>query len=164
MVTGGMLTNVKSDKSYDTIYYVFGQLDLKDGVLTIPEGVTSIGERAFLGYTDIKKLVLPSTLIKLGDNAFQNCTGIEIIEFKNGSPSLTSISKYAFAGCKSLKEVNLPGTITAVSDYAFDDCVSLANLSMPGVVKIGIYSFRNTAIENLVMGNNVTTIEKNEEC
>ena len=161
MVTGGMLTNVKSDGSYDTIYYVFGQLDLKDGVLTIPEGVTSIGDRAFLGYTDIKKLVLPSTLIKLGDNAFQNCTGIEIIEFRNGSPSLTSISKYAFAGCKSLKEVNLPETITTVSDYAFDDCVSLANLSMPGVVKIGIYSFRNTAIENLVMGSNVTTIEKN---
>ena len=51
--------------------------------LTISENIVNIGAGAYLNCTTLKKVELPSTLDKIGDNAFDGCTAIAYICSKN---------------------------------------------------------------------------------
>ena len=41
--------------------------------ITVPEGVTSIGERAFAGCSGLEEIVLPEGLKEIGEGAFERC-------------------------------------------------------------------------------------------
>ena len=43
--------------------------------LTIPNGLTSIKNYSFAGYTGLTKLIIPSSVTTIGSNAFERCTG-----------------------------------------------------------------------------------------
>lgn len=42
---------------------------------TLPDGVTEIGESAFSGNTELQTLVIPSSVIRIHENAFKNGFG-----------------------------------------------------------------------------------------
>lgn len=67
---------------------------VKDGVLTIPEGVTKIEESAFRSDWNIKKVVLPSSLKEIGDEAFYNCLNLKTV---SGGANLEKVGFEAFA-------------------------------------------------------------------
>ena len=50
---------------------------LKNGTLLIPEGVTSIGTKAFNGLQSLKTLIIPNTVTKIGELAFRNAVNLE---------------------------------------------------------------------------------------
>ena len=51
-----------------------------DGVVNVPHGITTIEERAFGLYGYLKKVVLPASVVAIGDWAFYDCRGlIEIL-------------------------------------------------------------------------------------
>ena len=79
--------------------------------LVVPEGVTSIGERAFYGCSGLTELDL------------SNCT------------SLTSIESYAFYGCNGLTSIILPSSLTNIGDYAFSYCLGLNTLEYKGTLE-----------------------------
>lgn len=45
------------------------------GIYTIPDGVTRIGEFAFEGCSKLTGVILPKSVMQLGDSAFANCSG-----------------------------------------------------------------------------------------
>ena len=64
----------------------------------------------------IKGIILPSTLVTIGDYAFRNCgslTGVVI------PPSVTSIGNSAFYGCFYLTGVTIPAGVTSIGYSAF---------------------------------------------
>lgn len=73
--------------------------------VTIPEGVTSIGDRAFYDCELLNEILIPK--------------------------SVKSIGKYAFAGCCSLSEVIIPEGVTFIDQGAFGGCSSLKYLIIP---------------------------------
>lgn len=73
--------------------------------LHIAQGITSIGDRNFVGLT-MSDISLPSTLTSIGNYAFYNCafTTISIPD------SVTTIGAGAFYSCWSLESIYIPET------------------------------------------------------
>jgi len=51
--------------------------------LTLPDGVTEIGNSAFGNNTALTKVYLPANLMKIGSRAFYNCTALKTISLAN---------------------------------------------------------------------------------
>ncbi len=123
--------------------------------VVIPEGVTSIGERAFNDCTSLANVSWPSTLQVIGASAFYSCGSLTEVDLPAG---VTSIGDYAFFGCTSLTRVSIPGTVqnwgtasfafnyelnkvtigtgvTYVPERAFKDCKNLETVELPATLK-----------------------------
>ena len=72
--------------------------------VTIPEGVKSIGYRAFSGCSSLTSVTIPEGATSIGDEAFNGCSSLTSIRFPEG---LTSIESNAFGGCNKLNEVHI---------------------------------------------------------
>ena len=107
----------------------------------IPLYITGIGNRAFASMK-LKSVTLPDGLTTLGDYAFAYCDSIKKVDF--GS-SLKTIGAYAFSSSRKLRCIELPATVTSIGDYAFQYCVldsiTCHALNAPS---IGYYTFRET--------------------
>lgn len=44
-----------------------------EGDITLPDGITAIGNNAFAGLRDITSVTVPASVISIGDNAFKDC-------------------------------------------------------------------------------------------
>ena len=81
-------------------------------------------------------------ILRIGDNAFENCTSLEEIELPNG---LQYIGQSAFKGCTNLEMVNIPESVNSVGSYAFENCLNLDTIRMSrkhhGITEIGIGTF-----------------------
>ncbi|MDR0331086.1 MAG: leucine-rich repeat domain-containing protein [Chitinispirillales bacterium] len=69
--------------------------------VTIGDGVTSIGMRAFVS-SGLKSVTIPNSVDTIAEYAFALCTGITSVEI---GVSVTSIKQAAFWGCKSLTSI-----------------------------------------------------------
>lgn len=84
--------------------------------------VTSIGIRAFYNSYDLKKIVIPDTVISIGHSAFNGCYKLKDMELPN---SIKSIGSRAFFDCDSLERVIIPDTVTSIGEQAFVYCDGL---------------------------------------
>ena len=107
--------------------------------VTIPDGVTIVGDSAFNENTSLTAVVLPDSVVTIGANAFQSCTGLTKAEL---SSKLEKIANYAFDYCKALKEIQIPETVTEIDIGAFQYCAGLTELTLPeGLQTIGESAF-----------------------
>jgi len=72
-----------------------------EGQCIVPEGVVTIGNKAFKNCKKITEIILPDTVEYLYDFAFQDCVGIEKFTIP---PRLKGFMPYSFSGCSNLKE------------------------------------------------------------
>ncbi|MBQ3370737.1 MAG: leucine-rich repeat protein [Mogibacterium sp.] len=96
--------------------------------VVIPEGVTSIEEKAFYDCSKLTAVLLPSTLTSIGTNAFHRCTGLSEISLPFG---LQTIYSSAFSNCTGLKAIHIPDSVTTIGSYAFDYCTGLESANYP---------------------------------
>ena len=149
--------------------------------LIVKEGVTSIGDYAFLGCYKISNISFPNSLTSIGYSAFDPCSGLTEITLPEnliylGGYSLTSgnfssisipigitsIEKYTFANCKKLKSVSLPDTLTSIGEGTFNQCTSLDSFNIPkNVVDIGRYAFWNcTSLKHIEIPSGIPQINE----
>lgn len=149
--------------------------------LIVKEGVTSIGDYAFLGCYKISNISFPNSLTSIGYSAFDPCSGLTEITLPEnliylGGYSLTSgnfssisipigitsIEKYTFANCKKLKSVSLPDTLTSIGEGTFNQCTSLDSFNIPkNVVDIGRYVFWNcTSLKHIEIPSGIPQINE----
>ena len=96
--------------------------------ITIPNSVTSIGDRAFCMCTGLTSITIPNSVTAIGVCAFQNCTGLTSITIPN---SVTYIEVGTFSGCTSLTSVTIPKSVTTIEGLAFQNCTGLTSLTIP---------------------------------
>ena len=107
--------------------------------ITIPDSVTNIGERAFDGCSNLKRITIPDSVTSIGKDAFSSCSSLTSINIPDG---VTSIGQYAFSYCSSLTSVTIGNSVTSIGDSAFDGCSSLTSISIPdSVTSIGRSAF-----------------------
>lgn len=96
--------------------------------MSIPSSVTKIGDYAFYNCTNLTSIELPSGVTEIGDYAFYNCTNLSSLTLPSG---VTEIGLSAFEGCKSLTSVTLPSGVKYVLSYTFYGCESLRSINLP---------------------------------
>ena len=63
------------------------------GDVVIPEGVTSIGYRAFYYCSSLTSIVIPESVTSIGDSAFYGCSSLSSVVIPE---NVTSIGQRAF--------------------------------------------------------------------
>ncbi len=107
--------------------------------LTIAPGVRSIAARAFQSCSGITELILPDSVTGIGKEAFDSCDKLTAITISNG---LTSIGESVFANCYNLVEVEIPASVSSIGNLAFSCCSGLTTLTIPaGLSTIGDEAF-----------------------
>ncbi len=69
---------------------------------SIPEGVTKIGEDAFLNCKSLTSITIPNSVTEIEDNAFYGCSSLTSINIPEG---VTKINISAFFGCDKAETV-----------------------------------------------------------
>lgn len=74
----------------------------------------------FLNGVEIKDLIIPNGVKKIGNIAFMGCTGLLSVTIPN---SVTSIGGSAFYGCSGLNSVMISNSVTEIGNAAFAGCI-----------------------------------------
>lgn len=140
--------------------------------------IDEIPSEAFNGRWAIDKVVLPPTLKKIGNYAFQrtsltsvnipdNVETIEEAAFRQIKQlqevhlpdSLTSLGRYAFSACRSLRTVKIPTKLKEIPWYTFDGCNSLQSVELhDSITSFGDYSFRNCNLREITLPKSTTWV------
>lgn len=147
-----MLLEAEYTDEYGVTYSSYGRV-LKDvdydkftcEEYSIPEGVEimegdfyAVGGRGKA--SRLRKIHLPSTLRKMGDNAFILCP-LEEIELPE---DMTQVPDFMCESCRELKTVRLPSTIDGIRVGAFNCCEKLESINLPDSINfIACSAFRN---------------------
>lgn len=89
-------------------------------VVTIPDGVTSIGSSAFSGCSGITKVIIPDSVTSIGDYTFYNCSDLTSVTI--GS-EVASIGYNAFLGCYKLVEVYNKSSLSITAGSKDNGCI-----------------------------------------
>ena len=166
IVEGGGYYYKDDDWSNSKIYYtsndVIDSYAFKDcrGLtsLTLPAGITEIGDYAFWGCWGLTSLNLSDGIItSIGSYAFHGCRGLTSLNLPAG---ITSIGSYAFYGCSGLTSLTLPVGIAYIGYSAFYDCSGLTSLNLPaGITSIGDRAFKGcSGLTSLTLPAGITSI------
>lgn len=127
--------------------------------IVVEKYVSTIGNYAFAGLSEVTEITLPNTVYEIGDYAFKNCAGLKSIEIPD-SLELGIISEGMFYGCTSLETIKLPDNIREIENYAFANCKSLRSFIVPkDVTQISEGTFLNCeSLSNIILGDEITSI------
>ena len=103
-----------------------------DTVIVIPDSyngcpVVSIPARAFMNNDTITKVVIPGSILDMGNHIFAY-SSVEEVVFLSG---VRAIGSLAFMDCYALKSVVIPDTVDTIYDGAFRNCTALESISLP---------------------------------
>lgn len=106
--------------------------------LKISEGITKIGDFAFVRCANLENIELPESLISLGEQTFLECTKLKKINIPSKIVQL-GYSGFMFQGT-GFEEFTIPKNVTSISTATFRSCKNLK--------KFIVYS------DNVVYGDN----------
>ena len=105
----------------------------------------SIPAYAFCDCTEIISVIIPNSIISIGESAFQGCTGLACITIPD---SVVSIGWRAFNACAGLTGIDIPSSVTTIGGYAFLDCIGLTKITISNsVTLIGVGAFQGCAFK-----------------
>ncbi len=153
----------------------------KKGEFALPQGVSSISDRAFMNSvvtkvtlaedaaldwigvsafenSAITSIEIPANVSKINSGAFKNASKLSEVVFNEG---LTYICADAFAGCSALTSVELPATLQTIATGAFKNAGLKSVKTGDGVAHIASEAFAgNKSLAEVVLGSNVAKIGK----
>ena len=130
----------------------------KETNYTIPNSVTTIGDRAFADCESLTNITIPNSVTVIGYQAFYGCKSLTTINIPN---SVTTIGDGAFIMCYSLTTINIPNSVTTFGDEFFWGCNSLTTINIPNsITTIGYAAFYYCkSLTYINIPENVKTIE-----
>ena len=101
--------------------------------VSLPDGVTYIGGRAFEQCQFLEKIVIPDSVTYIGHGAFDNCRRLKSVTLPK---SLKKIEYNTFYYCTRLAEICIPDSVTEIGECAFTGCDSLKSIVIPNNVSL----------------------------
>ena len=103
--------------------------------------MASIGIESFYQSGLSQKLTIPSTVVSIGERAFENCENLPAVDI---FADVESIPAQCFNNCASLSEVTLPENLLSIQKFAFANCPNLSYVAIPrSVTSIARTAFSN---------------------
>ena len=94
----------------------------------IGEGITHIGNYAFVGSDNLVSVSYPTSLTTIGEWALGECESLAEVDL-SGCTKLTTIMSDAFAYDKALSNLTLPAALQTIGKLAFIDCNALTEIT-----------------------------------
>ena len=99
--------------------------------VSLPEGLTYIGQNAFRDCISLTKVALPETITSIGNSAFNGCSQLQTIVIPD---SVTTIGEWAFSNCSALSSVIHSKNLVTLKGGAFYNCDALTQIHIPASV------------------------------
>ena len=98
--------------------------------LILPNTLVTIGESMFY-QSKLKTVVIPANVTTIGGSAFENCSSLATVTFEKGSQLKTIAGGYygAFSDCKTLKAIEIPASVETIEASAFKGCSKLTTVT-----------------------------------
>lgn len=97
--------------------------------LLVEEGVTTLSDYGFAGCSNMKEIVLPSTMEILGTYSLRDCAALTEVKVPEG---VRLIGAKVFSVCAGLKKIYLPLSLKAVDMKAFEKTTELKEVVYAG--------------------------------
>lgn len=142
--------------------------------------IIRIASRAFENNVNLKKIILPDTLLYIDNFAFAGCTALEYINlpdslenifrcvFSNSGikkldmPDNVDLDSFACADCPNLESVKLPKNLNHLSLKCFENTPKLKSITLPdSLAYISPSAFVGSSIESVKIPKNVHSIYEN---
>ena len=129
--------------------------------VTIEDGVSSVGENAFVNCYKMTHVTLPKSVTTIR-GAFAGCNKMTHVTLP-ADGKLQTIGNEAFSRCSALTSISLPKSTTTIEDRAFSNCEALTSVTLPADGKlqtIGVNAFGGCVkLKSITIPNSVTKIE-----
>lgn len=172
-ITGTFGDNITWEYTPDRRLYIRGEGAMPDSVsgkkpewwsfsngaraVIIEEGITEIGQTAFVGFENLSSVSLPDSLTRIGDAAFSDCGKLSTISIPD---NVEYIGGGAFYYC-TLKSLTLPEGLKTIGDMAFYGGGSFNYVEIPdSVTYLGVMSFSHTGIKTVTIPDTITSLNR----
>ena len=138
--------------------------------ITIPNSVTSIGNRAFAECTALTSITIPNSVTEVGGGVFYGCSSLKSVVLSENMTSLPIGNKKEswgesyyygfFERCSSLTSIEIPNSVTEIGSSAFNNCTSLTSITIPNsVTEVGGGVFYGCeSLQSVVLSENMTSL------
>ena len=126
-------------------------------IVVLPEGVTQVGDFAFIGGA-FTYIFIPSSVTRIGDGAFQSASNLNSITIPAG---VTSIGGSAFNGASALTSITFAqgSQLELIDGFAFAYAGALTSVTIPASVEtIGMNAFYGAALKDVYFLGNAPTV------
>ena len=121
--------------------------------ITIPLGVTVIGDNAFAWNQNLASIEIPNTVKEIGGNIIYRCEALTTINIPNSVEKMSC----AFFFATGLQYIHLPenSKYTKIESSTFYGCEALKSLTIPvNITTIDWYAIQNSALEEFHFKSN----------
>lgn len=87
--------------------------------------VSQIADHAFEANYDLITVSIPDGVTYIGEGAFMDCASLTDVSIPD---TCSEVARAAFASCTSLTSITLPASVSVVLEEAFTACVSMETL------------------------------------
>lgn len=143
--------------------------------VTLPKGLTCIGQKAFMNCKSLSTVCLQdglriidtdafsgceqlmllqgtlSALEKLGSNAFKDCRSLSSVP---SAGHIKTVPEACFSGCSNLESFTLPEDLEMIEPFAFYQCARLGTLLPPSLQQIRHHAFYGTDMRTVKVPEN----------
>ena len=169
--TGAVAAYDDRDRPWYDYRYQILRLEVKKGItsvggfrycftlqeVSLPEGLISLDEFAFMDCQKLQEIRLPKSLKTLGRGTFAGCHALPEIELPE---DLETVGEGALMNCLSLTSVVIPASVTEMGDRPFSGDWALKTVEIKGnVPRLSNYSFHECdALQEVLITGSVGTI------
>ncbi len=100
--------------------------------VNLPEGLTSVGNFAFIGCSNLKMISIPDKVLNIGSYAFASCKKLTSVKI---GAAVRVIGESAFYNCYAINVISLPYGVEEIGSSAFYRCESLTAIKIHHNVK-----------------------------
>lgn len=127
--------------------------------ITMGSSVSEIAGKAFRNCPNLKSIVIPESVITIGEHAFSNCVFDEV---KFNANTMSSGNKAFYDS--TINELNIGKNVKKIADATFCGC-GIEIISIPdNVTEIGKSAFAYCGSKSIRLGNSVTIINEKAFC
>ena len=134
--------------------------------LILPNTLITIGEEMFY-QSDLRSVVIPTNVTTVGYSAFKRCSSLTTVTFEKESQLKTIGGDYyygAFSDCTALTSIEIPASVETIGNTAFKHCSSLATVTFEKGSRLKTIGnnayYRCTSLTSIEIPASVETIEK----
>lgn len=134
--------------------YAFDQVGL-EGEIVLPETLITVGQSSFYTNTGITSIVFPVTLTRVSNFGFYKCSPNPL----NLPPNLQIIEAYSFVDNNSIEQLIIPESVRHISTECFRGCPNMTYVKFETINFTASKPADNTPHKTFLRNKNLTRID-----